>query len=437
MYLVLGFGKTGASFVRYLQEKELPFLIMDSRLNPPGLSQFSSFAKKNLLLGDFDENVLCKIDKVLVSPGISYENKVLVQARTLKKQILTDIDIFCSETKTKTILVTGTNGKTTVVSMAGHLLKNMYVNDKVVCCGNIGTPVLDTLSEGNTISIIEVSSFHLEHSESIHSDIAVLLNISQDHLDRHLTMEKYIQIKQRILTNTNIGLIGSSSLDIRGLSKKKIYNIECLLEPLKRDLPSLINQKWPFHEIENLKAVIAIYIAMENLHTNFDLKNYYKTHLNLIKESIGQINSFKRLPHTYELLGIQNGITFINDSKSTNLSSLEVALESSKKIYGKKKIILICGGDAKGQDFSKISTRNLNSIKQVIIFGKDKELILEKLFNRVKCSVAIDLEEALNKSISVSKKGETILFSPACASTDMFSNFKERGEKFKKLSGFN
>ena len=437
MYLILGFGETGASFVRYLQERELPFLIMDSRLEPPGLSQFGALKRENLFLGGFDANILSEVKKILVSPGIEFDNQVLTEARNLEKKILTDIDVFCAETNTKTILVTGTNGKTTVVSMVGHLLKRIYTREKVACCGNIGTPVLDTLSHGNSISVVEVSSFHLENSTSIYSDIGVLLNITQDHLDRHLSMEKYSQIKQKILMKTNIGLIGSKSMNCSDLNKKNIYNFEYLLEPFKQDLSSLINQKWPFHELENIKAVIAIYIAMEDLYGNLDIENIDKTHLNLIQESISHINSFERLPHTYELLGIQKGVTFINDSKSTNLSSLEVALESSEKLYGKKKVVLICGGDSKGQDFSKISEKSLNSIKQVFIFGKDKEVILNKLFNRVKCSAVMDLEEALNLAKSVSQKGEIILLSPACASTDMFSNFKERGEKFRKLSGFN
>lgn len=436
MDLILGFGETGASFARYLKERGRPFLIMDSRLNPPGLSQLKTKNSKDLILGEFNTKFLTDIERVLVSPGIDLDNEVLMKARNLEIPILTDIEVFMEQTKSKTILVTGTNGKTTVVSMAGHLLKKIYGEDKVVCCGNIGKPVLDTISLDNSISIIELSSFHLELSEPFSSDIAVLLNVDQDHLDRHLSLEKYSQIKQRILMKTKRGLIGSKSINSTLLNEENNYLYETLLKPFEKDVFSLINQDWPFHELKNVKAVIAIYIAMEDLYGNLDMNSLGINNLNLIKKSVSHINSFTRMQHRYEVLGTKKGVTFINDSKSTNLSSLEAALDSAKRQYGKRSVLLICGGDSKRQDFSRISEKSLESIKHLFTFGKDRQILMNDLKNKVECSSGNDLKEALSLARSISQKGDTILLSPACASTDMFSNYEERGEKFKKLSGF-
>tara|TARA_B100001013_G_C24375237_1_gene349830 strand:- start:114 stop:545 length:432 start_codon:yes stop_codon:yes gene_type:complete len=142
------------------------------------------------------------------------------------------------------------------------------------------------------------------------------------------------------------------------------------------------------------------------------------------------------MQHRYEVLGTKKGVTFINDSKSTNLSSLEAALDSAKRQYGKRSVLLICGGDSKRQDFSRISEKSLESIKHLFTFGKDRQILMNDLKNKVECSSGNDLKEALSLARSISQKGDTILLSPACASTDMFSNYEERGEKFKKLSGF-
>ena len=437
MNLILGFGETGASFVRFLETRGLPYLIMDSRLNPPGLSHFETLSEKDHFLGGFNKNVLNDIKRVLVSPGIDFNNEVLVRARKLGIQISTDIEIFIEQTNTRKILITGTNGKSTVVSMAGHLLQNIYGEDKVVCSGNIGKPVLDTISLGNSISIIELSSFNIEHSKLLSSDISVLLNIDQDHLDRHLSLEKYSQIKKAILKKTKRGLIGPGSFKSQLLKEENNYDIEALLKPFEKDLSSLINQDWPFHELINIKAAIAIYIAMEDLNGKLNLNNIKKIDESLIKESIYHFNSFKRMKHRYEIIGIRDGVTFINDSKSTNISSLEVALNSAQRQHGKKKVLLICGGDSKGQDFSKIPEKTLESIKHLFVFGKDKQIIMNELKNRTECSLTKDLQEAFNLAWSKSLKGEAILLSPACASTDMFSNYKQRGEEFRSLSGFN
>ena len=174
MHLILGFGATGASYLRYLNKRNIPALIMDSRHHPPGLSKFTSLNKENLFLGGFNQEILDRVEKILVSPGIPYDNEILLEARKLNKKIVTDIEIFLIESKSRNILVTGTNGKTTAVSMITHVLKGIFQDEKIISCGNIGIPVLDTLEEENDISVIEVSSFQLEHSnpDNVECEIA-------------------------------------------------------------------------------------------------------------------------------------------------------------------------------------------------------------------------------------------------------------------------
>ena len=436
MHLILGFGKTGASFIRYLERRHLPFFVMDSRLRPPGLSQFKNLNKRNFILGKFDLEILKDIDTVLVSPGISFNNKILVKARELNKKIYTDIELFTKETDSRLILITGTNGKTSVSSMTEYLISEVYKQETVICGGNIGRPILDTITARKTISIVEVSSFHLEHSDFLKSDIAVLLNIGQDHLDRHKSLKEYRRIKQKILKRTRIGLVGQKDIKKDFMDYSNIYNFDNLLDPFHKEISSLTDKDWPFHDLKNIKAVIGILMAMEEIKGNINLINSKENKTSLVKKGLNNLKSFKRLPHRYEILGKKKGVVFINDSKSTNINSMEVALESIQKKFGKRKTLLICGGESKNQDFSKISKNSFNSIKHVLVLGKDREVIKNAVEGKVKVSLVDDLNGALVLANSLSNKGDVVLLSPACSSIDMYQDYQERGEKFKQLAGF-
>lgn len=449
MHLILGFGATGASYLRYLNKKNIPSFIVDSRKNPPGLLEFKSLKEKNLFLGKFKPEVLKQVETILVSPGVDYTNEILVSAREKGIEIVTDIEIFTKESKSTKLLITGTNGKTSVVTMLGHVFNKIYQNKRVVCSGNIGTPVLDTLSEKQDISVIEVSSFHLEHSKNLKSDIGVLLNVEQDHLDRHLSFESYKKIKERILLNSKAALATKEVLRSIGCEPAKerlfgilpkggmAFNFEDVTKPFVRDIYEIFLEldDWPFHEIVNIKAVLSIGLVLETLMEKKEITDLY------LEEFVGKcleaLISFKRLKHRYEVLGSRKGITYINDSKSTNISSLLTAINSSERKYGKNKVVLICGGDSKGQDFSKIENSSLESVKKVLIFGKDKENIIKDIGHKADCLQVMDLEDAVSKSRAFVTKGDVVLLSPSCASTDMFLNYKERGDKFREISGFN
>ena len=157
----------------------------------------------------------------------------------------------------------------------------------------------------------------------------------------------------------------------------------------------------------------------------------------LINKCVETLITFKRLKHRFEVLGARNGLTYINDSKSTNISSLLTAIKSAEKFYGSNKVVLICGVDSKDQDFSKINKKDLDSTKKILIYGRDKEKILKAIGEKADCSLVADLEEAISQSNSFCHEGDVVLLSPSCASTDMFLDYRERGDKFRGLTGFN
>ena len=437
MHLILGFGATGASYLRYLNERNISSLVVDSRDRPSGLLEFDNLKKDNFLLGKFDVGVLDRVHTILVSPGIDYENEILVAGRKKGIKILTDIEIFAKESKSKKIFITGTNGKTTVVSMIGHVLNNIYENEEVVCSGNIGTPVLDTLNKKQDISVVELSSFHLEHIKNLNSDIGVLLNVEQDHLDRHGSFDNYKKLKEKVLFGCSIGLTGKEILLSIESTGEKILSFEDLTKPFRRKIDNLFKSDWPDHEILNIHSVLSIVLVFETLKNKKTLSEILTEQSDLINKCTETLMSFKRPEHRFEILGSRNEVTYINDSKSTNISSLLTAIKSAEKSYGKNKVVLICGGDSKDQDFSKISKKDLDPTKKILIYGKDKEKIFKEICNKSDCSLVTNLKDAIEQSASSCRKGDVVLLSPACASTDMFLDYRERGDKFKELSGFN
>ena len=246
----------------------------------------------------------------------------------------------------------------------------------------------------------------------------------------------YRKIKEKILLGCNIGLTGVNHIKSKDLRQKKIINFIDFLDPLNKDIDRSLGNEWPYHEIINIKAALSILLVLQAIKKKENLNDLIKAESNLIKKSLDSVKSFKRLQHRFEILGIKNGLTYINDSKSTNISSLLTALNSTQKLYGKEKTLLICGGDTKGQDFSMIQTSSLKSIKKIFIFGKDKEKIMKEIGIKVDCILSEDLEDALQKLKNFSSQGDVVLLSPSCSSTDMFSDYKERGNKFRQLSGF-
>jgi len=437
MHLILGFGATGASYLRYLNEKNISALVMDSRDKPSGLSEFDNLKNENFLLGKFDVGELDRVDTILVSPGIDYENEILVAGRQRGIKILTDIEIFTKESKSKKIFITGTNGKTTVVSMIGHVLKNIYENKDVVCSGNIGTPVLDTLNKKQDISVVELSSFHLEHIKNLNSDIGVLLNIEQDHLDRHGSFDNYKKIKERVLFGCSVGLTAKDILLSIESTGEQIFSFEDLIQPFRKKINKFFKSEWPHHEISNIHSVLSVVLIFEAVINKKDLSEVLVEQSDFINKCAETLISFKRLKHRFEILGTRNGLTYINDSKSTNISSLLTAIKSAKESYGKNKVILICGGDSKEQDFSKIRKKDLDSTKKILIYGRDKVKIFKEISEKADCSLVADLKDAIGQSTSFCHKGDVVLLSPSCASTDMFLDYRERGDKFRELSGFN
>jgi UDP-N-acetylmuramoylalanine--D-glutamate ligase len=410
-FLIYGLGSTGESVIRYFKKNKISnYSVWDDNLQLK--KKFKKKIVSNLT------NSLRNVDFIVLSPGISLKNtkqkKKLIKQ---KKKIITDIDLlYLSNKRFKSIVVTGSNGKSTTCKIIAHLLKKNKFNVKVG--GNIGTPVLNLKINKNVILVIEASSFQLFHSKFIHPDYSILLNITTDHLDWHASMKEYIESKLKIFNlqgRNNFALINKK---FNNDFKKKKYLSKLI--PIKLSLYKQIKVK-----IEN--SYIKLKVNDENMNFVYTLSKLLKI---TDKSFIDSMNTFVGLAHRYETFLQKKNFTFINDSKATNFEASKFALASSKNIYW------ILGGIPKHKDRMDLGYLKKNIVKSYII-GKNINYFKEQLKNKVIFSVTKNLKNSIIKvldDIKIFKKNDnTILLSPSAASFDQFKNFENRGNEFKKL----
>ena len=411
-FLVYGLGSTGHSVIKYFKKRRIHnFYVWDD--NVKLRKKFGSKNVVNL------KNILKEVDYIVLSPGISLKKtKYKKNLIKFRKKIITDIDLlYLSNSKFKSIVVTGSNGKSTTCKIIAHLLKKNKFN--VELGGNIGTPVLNLKIKKNIFFVIEASSFQLSHSKFIHPNYAILLNITNDHLDWHGSMQDYIKSKFKIFDlqkKNNFALVNDN---FKNIFKRKKY------------LSKLVSFK--FKDYKKIKFKINNKYLKSS--TNDENMNFVYALAKILKINnhsfIKSMSSFVGLPHRYEIFFKRKGITFINDSKATSLQATKFALASSKNIYW------ILGGLPKDKDKIDLKYIKNNIIKSYII-GKNIIFFKKQLQNKVKFSVTKNLKNAIIsalKDIKLLKKiNNTILLSPGAASFDQFKNFENRGNEFKKLS---
>ena len=407
-FAVYGLGITGKSVVKFLKKNKVnEILAWDDRL-----------IENNKKLDRFRVN-LNVVDYIIVSPGINIKKsrfkKLLLKN---KKKIITDLDLFFLKNNVKkSIVITGTNGKSTTCSLVHHVLKKSKIKTKLA--GNIGKPILDLKFIKNEIYVIEASSFQLEYSKFIKPYCAVILNISKDHLDWHGSRIKYIMSKIKIFNK-------KTKKDIAFLSDKrleKIYNKKRFLGKLR------IIRKNPI----NVKNIQNRYLQLDTNFNNIKFAFFISKLFGIKKKFfLSSLKSFKGLPHRHEIFLKLGNHTFINDSKATSFESTKFALKSNKNI------IWITGGQPKQNDKFEIDQFKKKIIKAYII-GNHKNFFIKQIGKKIKFETVSNLNTALNRLFRSFDKNKklTILFSPASASYDQFKNFVERGEKFKNLVKYN
>ncbi len=411
-FLIYGLGLSGQSVVKFFKKNNIKnFKVWDDKQK----KLFKDKRTKNL------SNTLNKVDYIVLSPGISLndiKNKDLLFK--FRKKIITDIDLFYLTNKNfKSIVVTGTNGKSTTCKLISHLLKKNKF--EVLLGGNIGTPILNLNIKKNAYIIIEASSFQLSHSKFICPDYAFLLNITNDHLDWHGSMQNYTKSKFKIFNLQKKNQFAIINNKLKRNFKKNFFLSKLIV-------PNIKSYKKIKHKIKNIYLTSSL---------NDENMNYVYVFSKLLKINdkafTNAMKSFVGLPHRCEFFLKKKNIVFINDSKATSFEATKLALESRKNIYW------ILGGLPKKND--KIILKEIkNNIVKCYLIGKNINFFKNQIKNKINFMVSKNLKKSIIEILKdirlQNKKDNTILLSPAAASYDQFVNFEKRGNEFKKLSKF-
>ncbi len=424
--IVVGLGATGVSVARYLKTLDFNFIVSDSRENPP----ISDELKKELddveiFSGKFDEKVFTGATHLVVSPGISLKNKAIAEAIGSGIAAFGDIDLFACSVNTPIVAITGSNGKSTVTTLLGEMAKATGIN--VGVGGNLGLPALDLLLAPSDLYVLELSSFQLERTTCLKAAAATVLNVTSDHLDRHESMTDYATQKQRIFRGKGAMVLNLDDPIVSAMHQKgrrtftfsitqpadfciaEINGVEHFLHGGKKIFPLAELPLEGRHNAANALAALALGFAV-----GMNEKKMAKA-----------LKNFKGLPHRMQRVAEINGVTWVNDSKATNIGACVAALNGYEQ-----KVVLIAGGDAKGADMRELAPVVKIKAKSIILMGKDAELIEFALNGCVPTYKAHDMKEAVSIAAKLADSGDNVLLSPACASLDQYKNYQERGEKF-------
>ena len=450
--LVVGLGDTGASCVRWLVEHDATVRGTDSRLEPPHAQHLrEAFPEVALTLGGFQADDFAWADMVVVSPGVPLATPEVAAALSAGKNVVGDVELFARAirgSRAKVIAITGSNGKSTVTSLAGHLCA-AYGLDTVVA-GNIGLPVLEALEDREAqgrdpdVWVLELSSFQLETTRSLEADAATVLNISQDHMDRYAGLDDYAAAKARIFgVETDLGRAKPSCIQVLNRDDPAVMAMartghtqwtfgigsECGPEAA---LPighfCVMHQKdrlWMAEAEQGLLPVDKLPIAGLHNAANALAALALCRAVGLDYDGlIPALKTFEGLPHRVQKVVELGGRVFYDDSKGTNVGATVAALKGFTI-----PVVLIAGGDGKGQDFSPLKDA-VGNARAVIQIGRDGPIIQAAIADACPVIRAESMEAAVAQAYALSRPGDAILLSPACASWDMFRNYAHRAEVF-------
>ena len=426
--LVVGLGNTGISVARYLQKLGINFAITDSRDKPPSIDVFlQEMPDVPVFTGGFDEAAFKVATHLVVSPGVSLDEKSIIKAIANGAKVVSDFDLFACSVDVPIVAITGSNGKSTVTTMLGEMAK--AAGKKVIVGGNLGTPALDLLAQTAELYVLELSSFQLERTSVLNAAAATVLNVSADHLDRHASLAEYAREKQKVFSGNGVMVINADDPVVNAM-RQSDRNI--LTFSIKKDadfyIARISDADYLMHNEQRLMPLAELPLEGRHNAANALAALALGVSIGLDEQAMcNALGTFKGLDHRMQRVAEIRGVTWVNDSKATNIGACVAALQGYES-----KVILIAGGDAKGADMSELAPAIKEKAKTVVLMGKDARLIGQALNGGVPVYSADNMVEAVQISARLAQTGDNVLLSPACASLDQYKNYQDRGEQFTK-----
>lgn len=424
--LVIGLGVTGQSCLRYLLSQKEPVRVLDTRAEPPGIAAIRAESSGvQIHTGSFREDWLNEARRLIVSPGVAVSTLDIARQAAAGKEVIGDIELFARAASEPIAAITGSNAKSTVTALLGDVAR--AAGRRALAGGNLGTPALDLLGQGAEMYMLELSSFQLETTFSLGAQVACILNLSQDHMDRYSSFGDYVAAKQRIYDGCEIAVWNLDDEVTRpqspvpaqmtfGVHPQSDYRLDVQRGMLMRRgedlLPVSALKVRGNHNALNVLAVLAMAEAL-------GLEQQACLHA---------VQQFAGLPHRCVLVAEQADVQWFNDSKGTNVGATLAALAGiGPAIAGK--VVLIAGGQGKQQDFSPLNSVGKDYVRTAVLIGEDAKQLASALTG-VPCLFASDMAEAVRQAAELAQAGDAVLLSPACASFDMFRGYADRGDTF-------
>ena len=424
--LVVGMGKTGYSVARFLSQQGVHFAVIDTRQAPPFLAEFSEeLPDAAIFLGGFEAPAFDVATHLIVSPGVSLNEPAIADARRRGVRVLGDLDLFACMAKAPIIAITGANGKSTVTTLVGQMAR--ADGRDVRAGGNLGTPMLELLDDKADLYMLELSSFQLETSHLLEPIAATVLNISPDHLDRYADLQAYADAKKRIFNGDGLMVLNRDDPMVAAMADSARRRVEFSIETVADYcLSSIAGEEWLACQGEPLMRCSDV-----RLHGRHNLANALAALA--LGDAVGLsrtamtacLGEFAGLAHRMQEVGDLDGVTWINDSKATNVGACMAALAGMKD-----NVILIAGGDGKGADFRVLRPVVNEKVKAAVLMGRDAGLLDSAWGDLIKTVRVDNMPQAVRAAKDLAGAGDVVLLAPACASLDQYKDYQERGRMF-------
>ncbi|WP_018993163.1 MULTISPECIES: UDP-N-acetylmuramoyl-L-alanine--D-glutamate ligase [unclassified Thioalkalivibrio] len=433
--LIVGTGATGQSVARFLRARGEAFAITDTRRDPPALAAGAAAAwLSEAWAGPLDGLDTSGYARLIVSPGVPLEHPAVEQARVAGAAITGDIDLFAAVAQAPVIAITGSNGKSTVTALVGEILT--AAGRKVAIGGNFGTPALDLLDPAVEVYVLELSSFQLERSEHLVPDGAAILNISPDHMDRYPDLAAYIQAKARILDRAARGVLNRDDPWLRELPlpaglRVVSFGLDAPLAATDFGVTTGAAEPDLVRGEERLLSTARLRLRGQHNWANalaaLALAWPWLESTQARSEALAALADFAGLPHRSQWIARVAEVDYVNDSKGTNVGATLAALRGTPG-----PLVLIAGGQGKGQDFSPLADYVPGKVRGVVLLGEDAPLIARALASVVPVQRVDNMTAAVAQAAAWAQPGDTVLLSPGCASLDMYENYQARGNDFAR-----
>lgn len=428
--LIVGLGKSGLSVARFLSARGETVALTDSRAEPPMLRQIEDeLPDTALFIGGFSAEAFAAADRLVVSPGISLREPLIAEASARGIEVMGDIELFARYADAPVAAITGSNGKTTVTTLLGEMARE--AGREVRVGGNIGTPALDLITDtAPDLYVLELSSFQLETTRSLRPAVAVVLNLSADHMDRYGNLDEYAQAKAAIFAQAGVCVYNGDDAAVAAMLPAGASGVSFgeaagnTYHLAEDDTGALL-----MHGDTVLLAAGELRLAGKHNRMNVLAAFAMGEALGLpVAAMQAAVRRFAGLPHRTQWVAECNGVSWYNDSKGTNTGATLAAIEGLAGDHAG--LVLIAGGEGKGADFSVLRRAVAEHVRALVLIGRDAPLIEAALQGTAPMTHAADMAEAVRQAAVLARPGDAVLLSPACASFDMFNNYEHRGEVF-------